>query len=100
MALENRRKEPVCFLRTPEDQEMLPLFWPPLAAVANVEKRSPRELGGRLLARLEPLLVRLQGQDVLLLQLPLGRTVAQLDGQRVFPQHLQGQRACGPHPSP
>ena len=52
---------------------------------------SPREFGADLLPRLQPLLVRLHGQDVLLLQLSFGRTVTQLDGQGVFPQHLLSQ---------
>lgn len=47
-------------------------------------KGSPGQLSGGLLSRLEALLVWLQWQDVLLLKLPLGWTVTQLDGQRVL----------------
>lgn len=71
--------------------------WTPRLSSLTWSRRSPGQLGGRLLPRLEPLLVGLQLQDVLLLQLPLGRTVAQLDGQRVLPQHLQGQSALEKH---
>lgn len=52
---------------------------------------SPCEFGAYLLPRLQSLLIRLHGQDVLLLQLSFGWTIAQLDGQGVFPQHLLGQ---------
>lgn len=49
-----------------------------------LRQASPGQLGGGLLSGLEALLVGLQLQDVLLLQLPLGRTVTQLDGQGVL----------------
>ena len=88
----------VCFKE--EQQGFQPLVAPSPAAMAALENAlSPRELGGRLLPRLEPLLVRLQRQDVLLLQFPLGWTVAQLDGQRILPQNLQGQRTFRRHQS-
>lgn len=51
----------------------------------------PCELGGCLLSGLESLLIRLQWQDVLVLQFPLWWAVTQLDGQRIFPQNLHGQ---------
>jgi len=53
--------------------------------------RSPCEFGADLLPGLHPLLIRLHGQDVLVLQLCFGGSVAQLDGQSVFPQHLLRQ---------
>lgn len=52
---------------------------------------SPCEFGAYLLPRFQSLFVRLHGQDVLLLQLSLGWTVAQLNCQGVFPQHLLSQ---------
>lgn len=58
---------------------------------AGVQRVSPCEFGADLLPRLQSLLIGLHGQDVFLLQLSFGGTVTQLDGQRVFPQHLLGQ---------
>lgn len=40
----------------------------------------PGELGADLLSKLQPLLVRLPGKDVLFFELPLGGPVAEFDG--------------------
>lgn len=53
-------------------------------AVCVLVSSSPGQFGGCLLSGFKPLLVGLQRQDVLILQLPLGRTVTQLDGERVL----------------